>query len=223
MASARYSSWVLRGAILISALLMAIAVWYAATWQNSVRRLMGLEELNSVQPLHLFTIALAIFIVLLILSRLFLRTFRLASKQLERVLQPRAAQLLGFVVCLWLLWALSEGHPWGAYRIVFLQHASDPITFFDPYSAWSKPEWMNDPRGQDVSSELRWFPVVTMLQLAVDMIAGTAPPGFGHNYSPRDYIKAWIGLTETKDWSDADLNRLYQRFDNSTPVADGAP
>jgi uncharacterized membrane protein len=82
---------------------------------------------------------------------------------------------------------------------------------------------MNDPRGQDVSSELRWFPVVTMLQLAVDMIAGTAPPGFGHNYSPRDYIKAWIGLTEPKDWSDADLNRLYQRFDNSTPVADGAP
>jgi uncharacterized membrane protein len=486
VASARYSSLVLRGAILISAILMAIAVWYAATWQNSVRRLMGLEELNSVQPLHLFSMALAIFIVLLLLSRLFLRAFRLASKQLERVLQPRAAQLLGFVVCLWLLWAVSEGiivrfamrtadqsfqkldamiddkiaiptnplqtgaaesliswqtlgnqgrkfisggpnasdleeffqkpcpapirvyvglnsadtaeeratlalqemirvgafersvvllvtptgtgwvdpasqnpveylhrgdvatvavqysylssplalltdaeqganmadvlfdkiytywrtlpkatrprlylhglslgslnsdlsfqlfdivdepfggamwsgppflhrtwlqatsqrdkgspawrpivrngsvirfmnqngdlanseHMWGAYRIVFLQHASDPITFFDPYSAWSKPEWMNEPRGQDVSSELRWFPVVTMLQLAVDMIAGTAPPGFGHNYSPRDYIKAWIGLTEPKDWSDADLNRLYQRFDKSTPIADGAP
>jgi len=84
-----------------------------------------------------------------------------------------------------------EGYgAWNDFRIVFLQYASDPITFFDPSIAWSEPAWMKHPRGPDVSPDLRWFPVVTMLQLAADMMVGTAPPGFGHEYAPADYIEA---------------------------------
>lgn len=108
---------------------------------------------------------------------------------------------------------LTDGLPeWGSIRIAFLQHASDPITFFDPASAWHRPKWMDDPRGKDVSSELRWYPVVTMLQLATDMIVGTAPPGFGHNYSPHDYLDAWVGVLGCDDWSGEDLKRLHEHF-----------
>ena len=35
------------------------------------------------------------------------------------------------------------GATWGPMRIVYLQYASDPITFFTPDALWRKPDWMN--------------------------------------------------------------------------------
>lgn len=101
---------------------------------------------------------------------------------------------------------------WGPFRIAFLQYASDPVTFFDPQSFYSEPEWMSEPRGPDVSPELRWFPIVTMLQLAADMATATEPPGYGHEYAAEHYIDAWLALTEPDDWSDEDTRRLRSLF-----------
>lgn len=103
--------------------------------------------------------------------------------------------------------------PWGKFRIAFLQYASDPITFFSPGAAWHEPDWMREPRGHDISPALRWFPVVTMLQLAADMMVGTAPKGFGHEYAATDYLDAWLALTEPAGWSEADLMRLRALFE----------
>lgn len=87
--------------------------------------------------------------------------------------------------------------PWGPLRIVFLQYASDPITFFEPGSAWRAPDWMNEPRGPDVSPELRWYPIITFFQLGLDMaLATTTPMGHGHVYAPEHYVDAWIAVTE---------------------------
>lgn len=101
---------------------------------------------------------------------------------------------------------------WGAFRIAFLQYASDPITFFSTGSAWFEPEWMREPRGPDVSPDLRWFPIVTMMQLAADMVVGTAPTGFGHEYAPEHYIDAWLALTEPEGWSESEIARLKALF-----------
>jgi len=107
-----------------------------------------------------------------------------------------------------------EGYAaWNDFRIVFLQYASDPITFFDPSIAWSEPDWMREPRGPDVSADLRWFPVVTMLQLAADMVVGTAPPGFGHEFAAADYIEAWLALAEPEGWTPSELERLRSLFE----------
>ena len=113
-------------------------------------------------------------------------------------------------------WGGLEQGPaeWGNFRIAILQYASDPITFFSPQAAWSKPEWMSAPRAPDVSPQLRWFPVVTMFQLAVDMVVGTAPTGFGHEYAPSHYIEAWLALTEPAGWSDEELARLRALFED---------
>jgi len=105
---------------------------------------------------------------------------------------------------------------WGAFRIAFLQYASDPITFFSPDIAWFEPDWMRAPRGPDVSPELRWFPLVTMLQLAADMVVGTAPKGFGHEYAPEHYIDAWLALTEPAGWTVSDVERLKDFFRSRT-------
>ncbi|RJL10713.1 alpha/beta hydrolase [Paracoccus siganidrum] len=98
---------------------------------------------------------------------------------------------------------------WGRMRIVYLQYASDPITFFDPRDFYRPPAWLSDPRGPDVSAELRWYPVVTMLQLALDMAVGTGTPmGYGHVYAPQHYLDAWVAITRPAGWTPESLARL---------------
>jgi len=101
---------------------------------------------------------------------------------------------------------------WGHFRIAYLQYASDPITFFDSRSYFREPSWMREPRGPDVSSDLRWYPVVTMLQLAVDMISGTEPRGFGHDYAAEHYFDSWLALTEPKGWNEEQLSLMRAYF-----------
>ncbi len=99
--------------------------------------------------------------------------------------------------------------PWGAMRVVYLQYASDPIVLFDYRDAWRRPAWLNAPRGPDVSPELRWYPIVTMLQLALDMAVATGTPmGFGHVYAPEHYVDAWVAVTGISHWSADELARL---------------
>ena len=93
--------------------------------------------------------------------------------------------------------------PWGPLRIVYLQYASDPITFFSPQIAWRHPDWLREPRGPDVSPQLRWLPVVTMLQLFADITAARAAPlGHGHFYAPEHYVTAWHALIDFSIWPD---------------------
>src|SRR5262249_29200853 len=73
---------------------------------------------------------------------------------------------------------------WGAIRVVYLQYASDQVHFYDVHSLYREPDWMLPTRGPDVSPDLRWYPVVTLLQLTVDMfMATTSPPGYGHLFA----------------------------------------
>jgi uncharacterized membrane protein len=102
---------------------------------------------------------------------------------------------------------------WGPIRIVYLQYASDPATFFDYRSLYREPEWMLPPRGPDVSPQLRWYPVITLFQLMLDMFMATdAPIGFGHVYAPAHYIDAWMEVTDVRDWSPEEITRLKQRL-----------
>lgn len=103
--------------------------------------------------------------------------------------------------------------PWGPMRIVYLQYASDAITFFDYRDFYREPAWMKAPRGPDVSPLLRWYPVVTMFQLALDMgVAASTPMGYGHVYAPAHYIDAWIAVANIQNWSAADIERLKQHL-----------
>lgn len=99
--------------------------------------------------------------------------------------------------------------PWGPMRIAFLQHASDPIVFFSFSALHREPDWLKGERGPDVSPILNWYPVVTFLQLGMDMaLALDAPPGYGHDYAPADYIDSWRALIEPPGWDDAGIARL---------------
>jgi uncharacterized membrane protein len=92
---------------------------------------------------------------------------------------------------------------------MFLQYPSDPIVFFDPLSFFRPPVWMREPPGDGVSPYLRFVPIVTQIQLALDMALSTnAPAGFGHAYYAPDYIDSWAQVTEPEDWTQADTGHL---------------
>ncbi len=98
---------------------------------------------------------------------------------------------------------------WGRLRIVYLQYASDAISFFDYRDLWRRPDWMAEPRGPDVSQELRWFPFVTMIQLALDMmVANKAPLGFGHSYAPDHYLDGWVAVTAQESRPAEDISAI---------------
>lgn len=105
--------------------------------------------------------------------------------------------------------AQIPGADWGPIRIVYLQYASDPVTFFNPEALYREPDWMSGTRGPDVSPELRWFPIVSLLQLTIDIASATLPPvGYGHNYAPEDYIDAWVAVADPPGWTDKALAEL---------------
>jgi len=98
---------------------------------------------------------------------------------------------------------------WGEMRIMFLQYSSDPVTFYDAYSLWRAPPWMNEPPAADVSEDLIFIPIVTQFQLALDLaLSFGAPPGHGHAYYSNDYIAPWVQVTAPEGWSSEDTRRL---------------
>lgn len=68
---------------------------------------------------------------------------------------------------------------------------------------------MKEPRAPDVSPKMRFIPVVTQFQLALDMaLALGVPKGYGHNYAASDYVDAWVAVTDPVGWSAQDTARL---------------
>lgn len=103
---------------------------------------------------------------------------------------------------------------WPAPRIVYLQHPSDPVTFWGVDALWRPPEWMDEPRGFDVPDALRWFPIVSGLQAVGDLLDQLdVPPGFGHVYAT-EYVRGWVSVAPPPGWDEADTVRLERLLDD---------
>ena len=116
----------------------------------------------------------------------------------------------------------QENGPWGDVRFVFLQYASDAITFFERSLFYREADWMKSPRGPDVSPLLTWYPVVSMLQVLIDMpLSDTVPMGYGHVYAPEHYLRAWIEVTGVDDWSGQRIEALKALLIERSQKGDG--
>nr|WP_245937840.1 alpha/beta-hydrolase family protein [Williamsia limnetica] len=99
--------------------------------------------------------------------------------------------------------------PWEENRrVVYLQHASDPIAWWSPNLILQKPDWLREDRGRDVLSSMQWIPFVTFLQVSADMAVATGvPDGHGHNYlSAIPY--AWSAILQPPGWTDQRTEEL---------------
>ena len=104
--------------------------------------------------------------------------------------------------------AAAEKRPWPSIsRILFLQHASDPVVWWDPGTILRKPDWLREKRGPDVHPGIRWIPLITFLQISADMVASDkVPDGHGHNYSSE--ILRLAGDPQVPGWTDGKSARL---------------
>lgn len=98
--------------------------------------------------------------------------------------------------------------PWGTPRVVYLQHASDPIAWWETELLFARPDWLEEPPGYDRTARMKWIPVVTFLQVSADMaVAVDVPDGHGHVYV-RDVVNGWAAVLEPPGWTPAKTERL---------------
>ena len=102
--------------------------------------------------------------------------------------------------------------PWDFSRMVYLQHASDPIAWWSPELILREPDWLKEARGRDVIAATHWIPFVTFLQVSADMaVSVDVPDGHGHNYqSAIPY--AWSRILQPPGWTDEKTEQLEPRL-----------
>jgi uncharacterized membrane protein len=92
---------------------------------------------------------------------------------------------------------------WKAPRVLYLQHASDPVVWWSPRLILNRPDWLREERGGDVLPTMRWYPFVTFWQLTADLVYSIeVPAGHGHDYG-NEQVDAWAQLAPPPGWTEA--------------------
>jgi uncharacterized membrane protein len=121
--------------------------------------------------------------------------------------------------------AVAAAPPWTGTRVMFLQHASDPVVWCSPDLLFRKPDWLDEPPGIDRSPAMRWYPIVTFFQVTADMAgnvtnSATAPVGHGHNYG-ESQLDGWVAVAAPPGWTQSDTDRIRRSLEKLT--AAGGP
>lgn len=99
---------------------------------------------------------------------------------------------------------------WQSPRVGYLQHANDPVTWWDWGLAFNKPDWLSEDRGENVAPFMVWLPVVTMMQVGADQaVANAVPVGQGHQFGQAP-VYAWAQILPPDGWTKADSDRLAE-------------
>lgn len=102
-----------------------------------------------------------------------------------------------------------DGAPWASPRVVYWQHASDPITWWSFDLMLQRPDWLREPLGPDLDPGVRWIPFVTFWQVTLDMVfSADVPAGHGHTFGP-DAAQMWAAILEPDGWTGADTARVH--------------
>lgn len=97
---------------------------------------------------------------------------------------------------------------WDRPRVLYLQHASDPIVWWGPDLLLSRPDWLTEDQPGAGGLTVRWYPVVTFWQLTFDLVnAKSVPDGHGHNYDGLT-LDGWVAVAAPDGWTDADTARV---------------
>jgi len=93
---------------------------------------------------------------------------------------------------------------WVEPRVVYMQNTSDPIVWWSWQLAFHQPDWLRGAPPPEVSTAMRWYPLVTFWQVAADLALATAvPPGHGHTYGMLQGAAAWAAIVPPSGWSPA--------------------
>jgi uncharacterized membrane protein len=102
---------------------------------------------------------------------------------------------------------------WLSPRILYVQHASDPVVWWSPDLAFTRPDWLKEPPGDDRSPSMKWFPFVTFWQVSADLTnAAGVPDGHGHNYGTL-VLDGWVTVAQPEGWTPLDTMRVRTALD----------
>lgn len=105
--------------------------------------------------------------------------------------------------------------PWEGTRVLFMQHASDPIIWWSPNLLFSEPDWLRESPGDDRTASMRWYPIITFWQVTADMTnASSVPGGHGHNYG-FNVLDGWVAVAPPPGWTDDDTDRIRIALEKS--------
>lgn len=115
--------------------------------------------------------------------------------------------------------------PWQGTRVLYLQHASDPVVWWSPDLFLTKPDWLKEPPGFDRTPSMRWYPIVTFFQVSADMAgnvtnSAVAPSGHGHQYGDQQ-LDGWVAVAGPPGWTQADTDRIRRALEKA--MAAGGP
>ena len=103
--------------------------------------------------------------------------------------------------------------PWQGTRVLFLQHASDPIVWWSPDLLFERPDWLREPPGRDRTASMRWYPIITFWQVGFDMTnASGMPAGHGHNYG-HSVLDGWVAVAPPDGWTPEDTERIRRSLE----------
>lgn len=111
--------------------------------------------------------------------------------------------------------------PWEGTRVLYMVHPSDAITWWNTDLMLQRPDWLEEPRGQDVPGQLRWVPFVTFWQLSADLGLSMEPgPGYGHNFAG-EHVDAWAQVLDVAEWTPerAEIIRASVLAESGAPFA----
>jgi uncharacterized membrane protein len=107
--------------------------------------------------------------------------------------------------------------PWHPPKVLYIQHASDPISWWTPSLLTQKPDWLSEPPGPDRTDDMHWFPFLTFFQVSADLaVANSVPDGHGHKFGLVS-VDAWAEVLPPEGWTDADTESLQQYLDENPP------
>ena len=96
---------------------------------------------------------------------------------------------------------IPPGEAWDGSRVLYLQHASDPIVWLSPDLILNRPDWLAEPPGPDATGDMIWIPFVTFWQVTMDMLEPVdVAPGHGHSYT-LEFVDGWATVMQPPGWT----------------------
>ena len=122
-------------------------------------------------------------------------------------------------------WASKHGDfeqpagPWRTPRVAILQHATDPITWLGPELIWQRPQWLTQGnRAPDVSPRMRWIPLVTAVQVTLDMLVSVQVPArHGHAFGDV-MLDGWVAITDDGGLDQAARQRIQEVIEDYSVI-----
>lgn len=121
--------------------------------------------------------------------------------------------------------AAVAGPAWDRPRVLFMQHASDPVVWWSTDLLFRRPDWLSEPPGVDRSPSMRWYPIITFWQVSADMAGNITnstgtPTGHGHNYGDSQ-LDGWVAVAAPEGWAAVDTDRIRRSLEKT--MAAGGP